>query len=775
MKSFFKKLVLGFFTLIVVFLCVFALWIYPDDQNIPDLKAIVPENLEPWEFVGSVLKSKLRHYIDISDDEFKDFVKRADRQVEAGLLLESNRFTSKYQILAPLGTYPWRLEAMDGLAIPSGKMLTVDVPEHAEWLEFNVRDGGLSKVSVAIGNVAHVIETSSSMASLLPSKIWPNQIQKTIKKYLFIGSYPDLPRWQLQRIRLQHPISQVTFKCESQVEICIVSDPSFFKKQTSRGLNQTIMIMIDTLRADALTVKVMPRISELASEGVNFQKAHPPGNMTSPSTNSVLACQTPSDLGQVAFAYAVGAKYREQFYQSGRNSFPAKLRNAGVTTAMIGNISVVSEVFGVGVSHGFEEQLLIEPEGYETPLAISEAIQWLKENRHKDYFLYVHLNNPHAPYKPPFRYLIDHFRGMSDISDYTSVIKWLYRGETAFSDHHVGRLLDYLKESKADPNVVLTSDHGDQHTARKFIGNEIGKDFEGAYFDHGASLLHDEISIPLIVRSNKGPIGVSQNHVSSLWLGETILSFYELTEKDDDKCVGENLMDFLETRKMNSDYPIIGTEGFQARAVVMNNRYKYIKTYEPTFKRIYNKERLSGEKKSFIKVEQLYDLADDPLETSDLTFVQPEILSELKSGFRKYFKIDSNYELVLESKGKATFTVRPGTIISDNDIMTQASDAFSGEFVDRARLLINYVPGQVLPTVEINGVDVPVKATTLKLPFPKFAVELPEEDWGWTRGMEGASVFIARIVDEKRGDRKISLGNPAFERVLREWGYINEN
>jgi arylsulfatase A-like enzyme len=775
MKSFFKKLILGICALILAFLCIFVLWIYPDDQNIPELKVIVPENFEPWDFVGSVLKSKLHHSIDISDNEFKDFVNRADGQVEAGLLLESHRFTSKYQILAPLGTYPWRLEAMDGLAIPSGKTLTIDVPEDAEWLEFNVRDGGLSTVNVTIGNESHVIKTSSSMASLMPSKSLPKQIQKTIKKYLFIKTFPDLPRWQLQRIPLQHPVSHVTFKCESHVEICVVSDPSFFKKQSSRRLNQTVMIMIDTLRADALTNNVMPNISKLASEGVNFQKALPPGNMTSPSTNGVLACQTPSDLGLVAFAYAVGAKHREQFYQSGRNSFPAKLRNAGVTTAMIGNISVVSEVFGVGVSHGFEKQLLIEPEGYETPLAISEAIQWLKENQHKDYFLYVHLNNPHAPYKPPLHYLIDHFRGVSDISDYTSVIKWLYRGETAFSDRHVGRLLDYLKESKTEPNIVLTSDHGDQHSAKKFVGNEIGKDFEGAFFDHGATLLNDEISIPLIVRSNKGKIGVSQNHVSSLWLGKTILSLYGLTERDGDKCVGENLLDFLETRPMNSDYPIIGTEGFQARAVVMNNRYKYIKTYEPTVKRVYSKERLSGEKKSFIKVEQLYDLADDPLEMSDLTFVQPEILSELKSGFRKYFKIESNYELVLEAKGKATFTVRPGTIISDSDIMPQPTDALNGEFIDRTRLPIDYVPGQVLPRVEINGAEVPVKATTLKLPFPKFAVELPEEGWGWTRGVDGASVFVARIVDEKRGDRKISLGNPAFERVLREWGYINEN
>jgi arylsulfatase A-like enzyme len=775
MKSFLKIFILVFSGLFAAFLSVFVLIVYPDDRNVPDLKVAGAETFEPWEFVGSVLKSKIFHSINIDESEYKDIVQRVDMQVEAGLLLHSKRFTSKYQILAPLGTYPWRLEAIDGLAIPSGKTLTLDVPPHSEWLEFSLRDGGLSSLEVKVGAVSEVIKTSSSMNSLLPSPVWPQQIQKMLKKHFFIGTYPDLPRWQLQRIRLENPGSHATFKCESETEICVISDPSFFRKQTTRGLNQTVMIMIDTLRADALTEKVMPKISGLARDGIRYQRALSPGNMTSPSTNGVLACQTPSELGRVAFAYAVGAEHREQFYRSSHKSFPAKLQSSGVKTAMIGNISVVSEVFGVGVSHGFEEQLLIEPEGYETPLAISEAIRWLKENEHRDYFLYVHLNNPHAPYKPPFHYLTKHFRGVSDLANYTSAVKWLYRGEAAFSDWHVGRLLDYLKVSKTNPNIILTSDHGDQHSIRNFVGNEIGKDFEGAYFDHGATLLHDEISIPLIVKPRTGVTGVSQNFVSSLWLGKTILSMYGYKESSRDQCVGENLLDYLEQKPANSDYPTIGSEGFQARAVVMNNRFKYIKTYDPTVKRIYNTDRLSGDKKSFIKAEQLYDLTIDPLETSDLSFDQPQLLAELKTGFRKYFRIDSKYELVLETNGKATFTIRPGEFISAIDGADHSDGALRGEFTDQIRIPFAYIPGRSLPAVEINGAATPVKATTLKLPFPSLGVELPEEDWGWTRGLGGSSVFIARIVDEKRGDRKIYTGNPAFERVLREWGYINEN
>ena len=772
MKSFLIKTVLCLCILIAMFVCVFVLWVYPNDRNLASMNLPAGGTHEDWEFVGSVLKSKIPHSIDIDDNEFKDIVQRADKQVEAGLLLFSNRFTSKYQILAPLGTYPWRLEALDGLAIPKDKSLTLDAPPGAEWFEFNIRPGGDPTIEISDGTFSE----SFKSAPIVPASNWPKQIQKFVKKYFFVGSYTSLPRWKLHRLRIQTSGgSKLILKCKSDDDVCIISDPTFFKKQSTRKLKQTVMVMIDTLRADAVTPEVMPKIAAFSREGINFQRALAPGNMTSPSTNGVLACQIPTDLGSVAFAYAVGAEHREHFYINGRKSFPSKLQGGGVTTAMIGNISVVSEVFGVGVSHGFEEQLLIEPEGYETPLAISEAIRWLTENQHKDYFLYVHLNNPHAPYKPPFHYLINQFRGISDLENYTTVVKWLYRGEAAFADYHVGRLLDFLNESKTNPNIVITSDHGDQHNLRKFSGNEIGKEFEGVYFDHGATLLDDEISIPLIVKPSIGISGVSRNIVSSLWIGKTVLSMHSLTEAEEDRCVGEDLLQYIEPKPPTNNYPVIGSEGFQARAVVMNNRYKYIKTYDPTNKRIYSSDRFSGERKSFFKTEQLYDLSVDPLEVVDLTLTHPEILAQLKNGFRKYFRIDSKYELILEAKGKASFSIHPGTLVRANKDKLYPGDIFRGEFTDQLRIPIAYIPGRDLPRVEINGELTIVKATTLKLPFPKITGELPEEDWGWTRDLATGSAFIGRIVDEKRGDRKISLGNPAFERVLREWGYINEN
>jgi arylsulfatase A-like enzyme len=771
MKSLLKKIVFFLCVFIALFLYVFAYWVYPDDRRVSEFDFPVKESESSWEFVGSVLKTQVSHSIDIQDDDYRELVERADKQVEAGLLLNSARFKSKYQIFAPLGTYPWRMEVMEALAIPDGKTLTVDVPENAEWLEFRVRNSGNAVITVSNREQREPIYTSSTVKV----SIWPAPIQKLLKKYFFIGSYAELPRWKLHRMELGSTANhRVEFRCQTDAGVCIVSDPSFFKNQTSRKLNQTVLLIIDTLRADALSPEVMPRVSEFAKKAIVYQSALAPGNMTSPSTNGVLACKIPSDLGRVAFAYAVGAEHREQFYASGQKSFPTLLQQNGITTAMIGNISVVSEVFGVGVSHGFESQLLIEPESYETPLAVSEAILWLKENKHKDFLLYVHLNNPHAPYKPPFHFLRDQFRGLSDLANYTSVVKWLYRGEAAFSDHYVGRLFDYFSLANISPNVVFTSDHGDQHSLRKFSRNEIGKDFEGVYFDHGATLLNDEIAVPLVLKVEENSAKVSQNIVSSLWIGKTILSMHGVNQSDVDQCAGENLLNFIDPISDATDYPIIGSEGFQARAVVMNNRYKYIKTYEPTSKRIYNNERWSGVKTFFLKKEQLYDLSNDPQETKDLSLDRPELLAHLNKGFRNYFKINSKYELVLEAKGKSTFAIRP-------DIFFQPAgkdgpdSIYKGEFIDQLRIPFDYSREWKLPKVEINGIAIPIKATTLKIPFPEVATELHEEDWGWLRTTGVPSAFIARIVDEKRGDRKISLGNPAFERVLREWGYVNEN
>lgn len=757
--------------LLLMLVTAYLTFVFPDDRRVGELTAEISAPTTQV-FVGSVLKSGLDHKLDMEDVIFKKRLPEIDTIAPTGVIINSRRFSSLYQVLAPVGRYPWRLEAWDGLAIPDGHTLTVSVPPGAEVTEFSVRDGSDGEVHAAAAGTAINVKT----ANWAEGTWYPEVLDRNVKKYLYLDRYMSMPRWLPARLVVS-PEGSVTFRCKSVSKWCVISDPTFFRSAPERKPKQTIMVLVDTLRADALHPDVMPATVELAQSALSFERAVAPGNMTSPSTNGILACRPPTELGKIAFAYSIDRESRENFYGSQPKSFPAMLQSVGVRTAMIGNISVISEVFGAGVSHGFDQQLLTEPEGYETALAIAEAVRWVKENRSKDFFLYLHLNNPHAPYRSPLRYLFSQFRGLEDLRAYPQVIKWLYRGEAAYADYQIGKLLNFLEKEglKSEVNVVVTSDHGDQHQERQFAGNEIAQDFTGVYFDHGATLLNDEIRVPLIIRKANPSRSVVKEIVSTLWIGKTVLGFFGLSSEEKAKCAGEDLANPALQKNL-----LIGSEGFQARSLIFGGRYKYIKTYEPTDKRVYSSEEYSGIRKSFLRQEQLYDLDQDPTESVDLTESMPILLEEARDLFRAYFGISASYELILEGPASSSFSIvsnKRDLVVDaqESDQLMMTPDGLEGHFDESLRLKIKYAEDMMLPQIRINDTEIPVRVTTLKLPWPGDGSTLPEETLDWMRATPGPSATIVLVRDDRRQDRRISLGNPAFEKVLREWGYLNEN
>ncbi|HEY3237468.1 MAG TPA: sulfatase-like hydrolase/transferase, partial [Polyangiaceae bacterium] len=99
------------------------------------------------------------------------------------------------------------------------------------------------------------------------------------------------------------------------------------------------------------------------------------------------------------------------------------------------------------------------------------------ENAGRQFYLWVHYVDPHSEYvrHPGF----DFGPGNRD----------LYEGEVAFTDHHVGRLLDFIEKSSfADRTaVIFTSDHGEAFGEHGMIR-------------HGFELWEELVRVPLIFR-----------------------------------------------------------------------------------------------------------------------------------------------------------------------------------------------------------------------------------------------------------------------------------
>jgi arylsulfatase A-like enzyme len=122
-------------------------------------------------------------------------------------------------------------------------------------------------------------------------------------------------------------------------------------------------------------------------------------------------------------------------------------------------------------------------------------------------FVYIHLNDPHTPYRPYERYrpagpervgryrydTWEHDLTKNDLSDLTPEeirrIRELYEGEVRFSDEYLGLVLDVMDERDlwGDTVLVFCADHGE----------EFG---EHGSFTHGHTNLHHELThVPLVV------------------------------------------------------------------------------------------------------------------------------------------------------------------------------------------------------------------------------------------------------------------------------------
>ena len=245
-----------------------------------------------------------------------------------------------------------------------------------------------------------------------------------------------------------------------------------------------IVISIDTLRADHLPAygyaKVRtPAIDALAADAVVFERAYAHVPQTLPAHVAMLSGRLPFDTG---------VRDDGQNVNEGERLLPQLLRERGFTTGGVVSSALLRR--DTGIDRGFDFFDAEMPEGApDTPDAgvvrterdgaLSEAIaeRWLDQQRSSRVFLFLHLNEPHAPYAPPARF-----------AAYAP-----YDGEIAYSDEIVGRLLKYLKTHQLydRSTIVLLSDHGEG----------LGDHGEQ---EHGLFVYDEAIHVPFILKEAAG-------------------------------------------------------------------------------------------------------------------------------------------------------------------------------------------------------------------------------------------------------------------------------
>lgn len=355
-----------------------------------------------------------------------------------------------------------------------------------------------------------------------------------------------------------------------------------------------LLITIDTLRADALGSygggAATPHLDALASQGARFTFAHAHAVVTLPSHTSILTGQLPYEHGM-----RDNAGFR---VTDGTATLATRLKPLGFATgAFVGGFPLTKRF---GLSPGFDvyDDQISEMKSDVTftlperraDEVVTRALEWVRRTPGK-FFGWVHVFDPHSPYKPP-----PEFVGKSP-RPYDDEVSWV--------DHALGPLLTHLATLSRPTTVIVTSDHGES----------LGEHGEET---HGMFAYEATLRVPLIVAT------IQPATVAATTRGKTI----DTPARHID--IAPTVLDALGTP---ADPAWLGTS---LRPLIADgdgpDRPSYFESM--TYNLVRGWAPLRGVLQARTKyidqpIPEIYDLAADPAEASNLATRQPERLQVL--------------------------------------------------------------------------------------------------------------------------------------------------
>lgn len=260
-----------------------------------------------------------------------------------------------------------------------------------------------------------------------------------------------------------------------------------------------VLVSIDSLRADRLkaygggttgrqdtsTRVATPALDALAADGVTFDRAYSHVPLTLPAHVSLLSGRLPMDTG---VRDNVGANVPDSL-----RLISSMLADRGYATGGVVSSYALRRETGIGTGFTFFDDELQPPDVNapaapgtfpgglpSTPVVHRDggesekrAERWLSGAGTARAFLFLHLDEPHAPYTPP--------AALAGVG--------AYEGEIAYADDLVGRLVAYLKKQQLydESTIIVVGDHGES----------LGAHGEA---QHGLLVFDDTLRVPLIIK-----------------------------------------------------------------------------------------------------------------------------------------------------------------------------------------------------------------------------------------------------------------------------------
>lgn len=378
-----------------------------------------------------------------------------------------------------------------------------------------------------------------------------------------------------------------------------------------------LLISIDTLRADHLSGygyarSTSPNMDRLAEQGVLFETAIAQAPWTLPSHMSIFTGLYASRHRVTAPEYRLGQEFTTLAEILGAHGY--------VTAAFTGG-AFVSRRYGY---QGFD---LFKSKEERAELTLRKAMDWLRTDSSKPFFLFFHTYEVHSPYDPPAGYDVYSDKGYAGIVDVKGHLGAYYKeirprmtaedcqyvidkydGEIFYVDAILGQLFRELEDMGIDQQmvIVLTSDHGEDLSCEKQEhrrGHLIGHD----------RLYDSVVRIPLIIKAPgvPGPRRI-RDQVESVDLLPTILALAGI--RSPSAIDGRSLLDLVDGRAAGR--AVTFSEG-------KGGDYKMVRTEE--WKLIHDSP----------DDVHLFSLRDDPEELRDVYGVETEAARALHQKLRE--------------------------------------------------------------------------------------------------------------------------------------------
>lgn len=421
---------------------------------------------------------------------------------------------------------------------------------------------------------------------------------------------------------------------------------------------KVLFLDIDTLRADHMSCygyerNTTPNMDQIAGEGVRFTNYYCSDAPCLPSRASLITGLFGIKNGVVghggtAADRVICRETRSFFEPMDENNFNNIFRRAGMYTASISSFPERHSAWWFNA--GFNEMYNEGHKGLESGEAvIPYALDWLEKNgkQREDWFLHVHLWDPHTPYRAPSEFgnpfsddgvvekcwinqevlekhkkhvgphsanelnmfddkesdkfprnpgRIDDLKGLKRVFDG-------YDCGVAYTDYLVGKIFNQLKTLNIydDVAIIITADHGEN------LG-ELGIYAEHATADHPCG------NIPFII---KWP-GAKKNHIDSElhYSLDFLPTVSELLGMDMiDEWDGESFANTLmKGEKAGRKSLVLSQMAHVCQRSARFDQWLYVRTYHDGY-HLFDKE-------------MLFDLEKDVYEQEDVKVQYPEICAK---------------------------------------------------------------------------------------------------------------------------------------------------